>query len=738
MKQRFRTESKATNLKSKLCSQVCALILLCHFINGCSMFQKSSPQTKTEPMRPVAPASRTVDHVDTYHGIDVADPYRWLENETSHETKTFVTAQNEYTQKILDNNPLVQTYRDLLTRDFEVTTQSSPQLRDYVLYFLQRNPGADQPKLYRRVGNKSEELVDPNAWSSDGTVSLGEYSVSPDNKLIAISQSEGGSDWRTWKVFDLETMSFRSDEIYWSKFSEATWLPDSSAFTYSRYPAPKTGAELAEQNTRQSLMLHRIGTPQSEDITLFESPENPTWGFSPTVSEDEQWLVIHIWDGTDRRNRVYLKPLPLEANTPIIKLLDAFDAGYQYISNDGDTFIFQTDHQAPKGRIVAIDLDRHETPFWTELLAQQEATLTGVHQVKDYWLITMMENASDTMQILDKATWRITETFPLPTLGSVAEVQSNAKSNSFVYGFQSFTYPSSLFKVDLPSSLPYEKPKTGAGENLNTGTLPFQANDFVVKQEWYSSKDGTHVPMFIIHHKDVNLSQPQKTMLYGYGGFNIALSPYFKAARLAWLERGNIFAMPNLRGGDEFGEAWHEAGMLHKKQNVFDDFAWAAKHLIAKGYTTSSRLAISGRSNGGLLVGATITQNPDLASAAIAGVGVMDMLRFQNFTIGHAWVSEYGSSDNPKDFKTLYAYSPYHNIRPQAYPATMVTTADHDDRVVPRHSYKFAARLQANQQGSAPIVLRVDVKAGHGAGKPVAMQIDEFADIWAFVESNLQ
>jgi prolyl oligopeptidase len=675
---------------------------------------------------PVAyPESKRMDQLDDYHGTKVADPYRWLEDTDSQQTKAWVEAQNRVAFKYLNEIPERSRIKERLTRLWNFERYGTP-FKEGSRYFYAKNDGLqNQSVVYTTTSldAQPEVLIDPNTLSTDGTVALSGLSISDDGKLMAYGLSASGSDWQEWRVRDVETRKDLPDLVKWVKFSAASWTPDGKGFFYSRYDEPSEKTRMAGVNYFQKLYYHRIGTPQSQDELIYERPDQKEWGFSGGVTEDGRYLIISVWKGTDSKNRVYYKDLKT-AGSQVVKLLDEFDAAYRFIGNDGPTFWFQTDLNAPRGRVVGIDARNPARATWKELIPQAAEKLEGVSVVNDQFIASYLKDARSQVKVfrLDGRSVREVE---LPGIGSISGFGGKRRDRETFYAFTGFTTPTTIYRYDAASgrSVVFKQPK-----------VDFNPNDFETRQVFYPSKDGTRVPMFIVHKKGLKLDGNNPTYLYGYGGFNVSTVPAFSVGNLVWMELGGVYASANLRGGGEYGEDWHKAGTKLQKQNVFDDFIAAAEWLIANKYTSTPKLAIGGASNGGLLVGAAITQRPELFGAALPAVGVMDMLRFHKFTIGWAWVSDYGSSDNPDEFKALYAYSPLHNIKAGTrYPATMVTTADHDDRVVPGHSFKFAAALQAAQGGPDPILIRIETKAGHGAGKPTSKVIEEIADRWGFL-----
>jgi prolyl oligopeptidase len=672
------------------------------------------------------PDTRKVDVVDDYHGTKVADPYRWLEDQDGDETAAWVEAQNEVTFAYLESLGTREPLRERLTELWDHERYGTPwRVADRLFWF--RNDGLqNQSVLYvQDDGGAPRVLIDPNTLSEDGTVALGGLEISDDGRSMAYSLSVSGSDWRTWHVRDVDTGEDLDDLVEWSKFSGASWAPDGSGFYYSRYDEPVEGDEFEQANYHQKVFFHRLGTPQSEDELVYERPDQKEWGFGAEVTEDGRYLILSVWKGTSQKNGVFYREL--SEGSDVVELLPDFDADYTFVGNDGPVFYFRTDLDAPRGRLIAIDTREPARENWRTVIPQSEDVLQSASLTADMLVINVMHDAHDEI-VLHELDGTLVRAVELPSLGSVGGFGGRRDATETYYSFTSFLHPTVVYRYDFT---------TGESELFREPDIAFDFDDYTTEQVFYRSKDGTRVPMFLVHRKDLELDGDNPTLLYGYGGFNISLTPGFAVSRLVWLEMGGVFAMANLRGGGEYGEEWHEAGTLHDKQNVFDDFVAAAEWLIARGYTRPQKLACQGGSNGGLLVGAVVNQRPDLWGAALPAVGVMDMLRFHRFTIGWAWVSDYGSSDDPEEFETLHAYSPYHNLVPREYPAVMVTTADHDDRVVPGHSFKYAARLQEMQRGDAPTLIRIETKAGHGAGKPTAKVIEELADRYAFLIDNL-
>ena len=678
------------------------------------------------------PAPPRGDVVDDYHGTPVADPYRTLENPDAPETKAWIEAENRVTETYLAQIPARAAIRRRLTVLWDYPRFGTP-FRKAGRYFFEKNDGLqNQAVLYQQPALTAppEVLLDPNGLSADGTIALSALAVSEDGRRLAYGTSASGSDWQEFRVRDVASGRDLDDRLRWIKFSGASWTHDGAGFFYSRYPEPTgtPGGELTAVNRFQKLYYHRLGTDQAADVLVYERPDQPDWGISGDVTDDGRYLILTIWLGTDRRNRVYYLDLrdPVRPTVPgpVVPLLDEFDASYGVIGNDGPMFYVLTDLDAPRKRVVAIDTRRPERARWREIIPQGDDVIESVQIIHDTFVANYLHDAHSRIRLLS-LDGRLLRELSLPTLGTVGGITGQRRDDEMFYAFTSFLYPTTIFRYDF---------RAGESAVFKAPTLDFDASRYETEQVFYQSKDGTRIPMFLTHKKGIVLDGSNPTYLYGYGGFNINLTPAFSVGLLAWLEMGGVFAEANLRGGGEYGEEWHQAGMHDKKQNVFDDFIAGAEYLIARKYTSPARLAIGGGSNGGLLVGAVMTQWPDLFGAVLPVVGVMDMLRFHKFTIGWAWVTEYGSADSAQQFPYLYRYSPLHNITPgTAYPATFVTTADHDDRVVPGHSFKFTAALQAAQAGPQPILIQIETKAGHGAGKPTSKVIEEQADRWAFL-----
>jgi len=708
------------NISPRLALTICALFIL-NFISSAQNSNSISP-TKMDKQYPVA---KKVDQIDDYHGVKVSDPYRWLEDPDSADSRAWIEAENKLTFGFLDKIPERTKIKERLTKLWNYE-KYSPPFKDGGRYFYLKNDGLqNQPVLYtlKSLNDQPRVLLDPNALAKDGTVALTGQDITDDGKYMAYGLSSAGSDWMEWRVRDVETGKDLPDVIKWVKFSSASWTADGKGFFYSRYDEPNEQTRLEDLNYFQKLYYHRLGTPQAEDILIYQRNDQKEWGFSGSVTEDGRYLIISVWQGTDPRNRLFYKDL-LDNSAKVVELITGLEAAYTFIGNEGPLFWFRTDLNAPRGRIIAIDTGKPERENWKELVPQANETLENVSLVGDLLIASYLKDARAQIKLFD-LNGKFVREVELPGIGTASGFAGKRRDSETFYAFTSFTTPTTIYRYDLKSgkSTLYRQPK-----------VDFDPNDYETKQVFYTSKDQTRVPMFITHKKGLKLDGNNPTYLYGYGGFSISLTPEFSISNLVWMEMGGVYAQPNLRGGGEYGEEWHLAGTKEKKQNVFDDFIASAEWLIANKYTSTPKLAIGGGSNGGLLVGASLNQRPDLFGAALPAVGVMDMLRFQKFTIGWAWVPDYGSSENAEEFKTLYSYSPLHNIQPGTkYPATLITTADHDDRVVPAHSFKYAATLQAAQGGDAPILIRIETKAGHGAGKPTSKIIEEVADKWGFL-----
>jgi prolyl oligopeptidase len=672
------------------------------------------------------PQTKKNDRVDDYHGVKVSDPYRWLEDNNSDETKSWVEAENKVTQDYLSKIPYRETIKKRLTDLWNYEKFSSPyKIGEHYVY--SKNDGLQEQNVYyiqKGLNGKPELLLDPNKLSNDGSVSLGGIYYSNDYKYLSYGISRGGSDWREFYVMDLATKQLTDDVIKFSKFSGNAWYKD--GFFYGRYNEPKPGEELKQTNEFQKLYYHKLGTAQNDDKLILEDKENAKRGFGAEVTDDEKYLIISVWEGSASENMIWYKNL--EKNSEIVKLVDKSNAQYNFVDNFGDKLLILTNLNAPNNRVVMIDLNKPGKENWETLIPEGENVIQSVSHVGHKLIVTYLKDATSKIAIFEEdGSYR--SIVELPGIGNASGFAGKHDDNETFYSFTSFSYPATIYKYDIKSnkSTVFKQPK-----------VKFNPAGYETKQVFYQSKDGAKVPMFIVHKKGLKLDGNNPTLLYAYGGFNVSSQPSFSSSRIVLLENGFVYALACIRGGGEYGESWHKAGMLNKKQNVFDDFIAASEWLISNKYTNTSRLAVQGGSNGGLLIGAVINQRPDLFKVAIPQVGVMDMLRYHKFTIGWAWVPEFGSSDNAEQFKFIYPYSPLHNIKAGTdYPATLITTADHDDRVFPAHSFKYAATLQEMNSGKNPTLIRIETKVGHGAGTSTSKSIELVTDIYSFMAFNM-
>ncbi len=673
------------------------------------------------------PETRKCDQVDVFHGIEVADPYRWLEDLDSSETRAWVEAQNKITFEYLESIPERPWIEKRLTELWNYERYSLPAKRGG-RYFFRKNDGLqNQSVLYtvKSLDGEPRVFLDPNTLSEDGTVALSGTSVSEDGGLLAYGLSTAGSDWQEWKVRDVESGKDLPDHLKWVKFSGVSWSKDNKGFFYSRYDEPREGMQLEEANYYQKLYYHRIGTPQSEDELVYERKDKKEWMFGAHATDDGRYLIIGVEEGSQRGNQLFYKDLT-KTDAPVVELLTGFEVQYSFIDNDGPIFWVQTNLDAPRGRVIAIDMRNPDRSAWKEVIPQAAETLEagGVNVVGEMFVASYMKDAYTQVKMFN-LDGTFVRTVELPGIGTAYGFYGKRTETETFYRFMGFNDPGSIFRYDMT---------TGRSESFRRPKVRFDPEDFETHQVFYHSKDGAKVPMFIAHKKGLARDGSNPTILYGYGGFNVSLTPWFSPASVLWMDMGGIFAVANIRGGGEYGKAWHEAAIKTNRHKAFDDFLAAGEWLIENEYTSTPKLAIDGASNGGTLVGACLNRRPDLFGAALPDVGVMDLLRFHRFTIGWAWVSDYGSVDDPEEFRALYANSPLHAIEPgTSYPATLITTADHDDRVFPAHSFKYTAALQAAHAGPAPVLIRIQVKAGHGAGMPTKMRIKEIADKWAFL-----
>jgi prolyl oligopeptidase len=678
------------------------------------------------------PMSRRIEHADEYHGVRVPDPYRWLEDDVrvSSEVAAWVEAQNRETFAFLESIPQRRTLQARLKTMWDFPKYSTPSRQGGRYYYLKNDGLQNQSVLYvqETLDSEPRALIDPNAWSADGTVALAGLSFSDDGRYLAYGVQDGGSDWRIWRILEIETGRVLDEELRWIKFNSPAWTPDGAGFFYARFPEPQEGAAFQNLNLNQRVYYHRVGRPQSDDVLVFHRPDQPEWGYSADVTEDGRYLVLTVHLGTDDRYRVLYRDLA-EPFTMPVDLIDNFENEYTFLGNDATVFYFKTDVDAPRKRIIAIDVKRPDRANWREVIPQGDDAMVGAGIIGNMFVVETLQDAKTHIGLYAIDGTPVREV-AFPGIGSADGFEGRRTDTESFYTFSSFATPPTTYRHDL---------LTGESTFLRRAEVDVDPEQFEVTQVFYRSRDGARVPMFIAHKRGLSLDGSNPTLLYGYGGFNVPLTPSFSISRLIWMQMGGVFAMPNLRGGGEYGEEWHRAGTKDRKQNVFNDFIAAAEWLIANKYTRTEKLAIQGGSNGGLLVGACMTQRPELFGACLPAVGVMDMLRFHKFTAGRYWVDDYGSADDPDEFKALLAYSPYHNIRDGVcYPPTLVTTADTDDRVVPGHSFKFAAALQRGQACDNPVLIRIETRAGHGSGKPTTKIIEEIADQWAFLVKVLK
>ncbi|MCH8942548.1 MAG: S9 family peptidase [Bacteroidetes bacterium] len=697
-------------------SKIFLLLIIITFFSSCNLYKNKIEYPKT----------KKVDVKDNYFGTVVNDQYRWLENDTSQAVKEWVIEENKITFDYLNKIPFRNKIKERYSQLFNYPKYSAP-FKGGKNYFFFKNEGLqNQSVLYIQKGldGTPQLFLDPNKLKSDGTVALTSYAISKDGKYFAYGTASGGSDWNEYYVMNVSSKKKLNDHLNWIKFSGISWFKN--GFFYSRYPKPAKGSELTSSNQFHTIYYHKVGADQKDDKRIFGDNKNPKMTFYAQTTDDEKYLIIYSSKGTNN-NALNVRDLS-KPNSQIKTIISTFDNNYTVVDNIGKKLLVLTDRKASKNKLVLIDPYRPNESNWKVIIPEKEDVLRSVQIIGGKIIANYMKDASSHIYIYD-INGKYEKEIKLPTLGTVRGFSGKKEDNIAFYTFTSFTHPSSIYKFEVSSgrSTLFRQPK-----------LDFDFSIYKTEQKFYTSKDGTKIPMFIVYKKGTKLDGSSPMYLYGYGGFNISLTPSFSSSRLIWLEQGGIFAMPNLRGGGEYGEAWHKAGTKLQKQNVFDDFISAAEYLIKNKYTSADKLVCAGRSNGGLLIGAVINQRPDLFRVALPAVGVMDMLRFQKFTIGWAWVSDYGSSDDSLQFKALYKYSPLHNIKSELnYPAVLITTADHDDRVVPGHSFKYTATLQEKYKGENPILIRIGVRAGHGSGKPTSKIIEEQTDIWSFVFYNL-
>lgn len=716
---------------------ICAILLLVFVFPGCLMAQMNSKSSEANGENSgttlrYPPAMRD-KKVDDYFGTKVPVPYQWMENLNSTEVKTWVQKENKLTFSYLNKIPLKDWIYEKYKKLYNYEKVGVPNMKAGKLIFSKNTGLQNQSVVYEESekGSKPKVLLDPNKLSPNGSIALADYVVSPNGKFMAYALSQGGSDWRELHVLNLTNGQELKDDIKWVKFSGISWTKDSNGFFYSRFPAPPKGKMISDQVKNQKLYYHRIGTPETSDELIYERNDLPKWGIDGSVSENGRYLFIYMFNGAASQNTLYYSDLgnPGEPNVSakISPLYVKNDASYVPVGMKGNTLFLQTTKDAPKGKIVAAELTNPSPEHWRTVVPEGKGVIQSAMMSDGEIVVKTMIIAKNQVHLYS-TNGKLKATLPLPGIGTVRSISARNDSPDLYYSFTSFLYPGTVYHYNV---------KTQKQKVFFKAKVGFNPGNYVTRQIFYKSKDGTMVPMFITERKGLKMDGNNPTVLYGYGGFDITITPSFNPILPVWLKMGGVYAVPNLRGGGVYGEKWHEAGMLNLKQNVFNDFIAAAEYLIHQKYTKPSRLAIQGYSNGGLLVGATITQRPDLFGAAYAGAGVMDMLRYQKFSGGDYWTSEYGSSDNPKAFKWLYAYSPLQNIKKgTCYPPTIVTTADHDDRVVPSHSYKFTAKMQHDQGCSNPILIRVETETSHGY-MPTDKRIAQTTDVWAFIAHNL-
>ncbi len=666
--------------------------------------------------------------IDDYHGTKVADPYRWMEDPLLPETVEWVNAQNKVTFEYLEKIPVREKIRERIKELWNYTKYSVPKKKGKYLFYTKNEGLQNQSVLYKQEGFDGipSVLLDPNKLSEDGTVSMGFQCYTEDGSLLAYSISRSGSDWQEIKIRDVETCEDYPETLKWARFSGAAWMPDKSGFFYSRNPQPGT-VPPGDEFFYNRVYWHKLGTSQEEDLLIYERPDEKEWGFSPAVTDDNKYLLLYISHGCTEKNRLYYREL--DSKGPFIKLIDTPDAKYHPLDNIGNMFYFHSNLNAPRGCIIAIDINHPERKNWKVIIPESKDTIESVTMINNQFVICYLQDASNKLKIFNND-GSFDRDIELPDIGTVmidfSGIPGRRDDTEMFFPFQSFLRPTCIYHYDF---------KTGQSKEFLTSKVNFDTSKYTTRQVFFTSKDGTNIPMFLVHKKDLVMDGNNPVLMGGYGGFNISLTPGFNVTRLVWMEYGGISAIVNLRGGGEYGEEWHRAGMLEKKQNVFDDFISGAEYLIKNKYTNSKKLGISGGSNGGLLVSACMLQRPDLFGAVICSVPLTDMLRYHKFTVGHKWIVEYGNpEENQEDFKYIYAYSPLHNIKEGVeYPPILIVTADTDDRVVPSHAKKFMATLQEKSDGKVKAFIRIETKAGHGQGKPTSKVINEQSDIFAFL-----
>jgi prolyl oligopeptidase len=711
----------------KVVSLILLLTSMIHFLS-CKNNPGSTADNQTAiDTALIYPETRKDTITDDYFGTKLADPYRWLEDDHSEETKAWVTEQNKLTFTYLDKIPFRKDLRNRIEKLFNYEKCGTPFKEAGNYYYFKNDGLQNQDVLFasNQLKDSAKIVIDPNTFSKDGTTSLSGFSFSKDGKYMAFQVSEGGSDWNKIIIRDLSTNQYLQDTVRWVKFSGAAW--QGNGFYYSRYPEPKGTGELSAKNENHSVYFHKSGTPQSMDQLVYSDPKNPLRNAYASLTEDERFLVLGTSESTSG-NALAIKDF--KNKKPSFQwLVNTFDSDYNVIGNSGDSIFIHTNNESPNWKLFVVNIKNPKKENWINVIPETTDVLQSVNLIGGKLIATYLHNASSAVKIFDLQ-GKLLKELELPELGSVGGFSGKQDEQEAFYSFSSFIRPNTVYRLDLndfKSEIFFAPEIEGYNPDLYT-----------TQQVWYTSKDGTKVPMFLTHKKDFAKGKAAPTLLYAYGGFDVSITPSFAVSRLTILENNGIYAVANLRGGGEFGKAWHMAGTKEKKQNVFDDFAAAADYLVNENYTDRNHLAIQGGSNGGLLIGATITQRPDICKVAFPAVGVLDMLRYHKFTIGWAWATDYGTSETKEGFDYLIKYSPLHNAKPAAYPATLITTADHDDRVVPAHSFKFAAAMQEAQQGTNPMLARIDVSAGHGAGKPTTKRIDEAADVLSFMFYNMK
>jgi len=668
------------------------------------------------------PNPRRMDQIDNFHGTKIHDPYRWMENLNDPELKKWIEDENQLTQTVLDTIPERNIFKESLEELQNYPRQGMPYIRNGKEFYFKNDGTQDQFVLFVKENGQEQILIDPNEKSKDGIISISFTSLNEDGTLLAYGQSNAGSDWTDIYVMNVNSGKIHSEILKWVKFSGVDWNQKGNGFYYSRYPEPHEGKEFENKNHNQKLYFHKLNTDQKQDTLIYEDNENPDYSPYTIITNDHKYLILGKWHGTSKNNTIYYREL--ESRDAFIPLSNNWSGSFSFIGNDGEIFYFLTDVNAPKNRLIAMDIKNPDPENWVDIIPEKESVLTSVSLIYNHFIVEYRKDVSDRLEIYD-IDGQYLRSIGMPGKGSISGIRAREKDRYIYYSFSSYLFPDVIFKYDL---------KTYQQSLWFESELKFNADDFTMKQVFYPTKDSTQIPMYLVYAKSLTQNGTNPTLLYGYGGFQISIMPSFSTTTIAWIKAGGIYAVANLRGGNEYGENWHSAGMLHNKQNVFDDFIYAGEYLIKENYTSPHHLSISGRSNGGLLTAATVLQRPDLFGAVESSVPVADMLRYHKFTIGWAWMGEYGDPENEEDFKVLHSYSPVHNVKFDVdYPPIIITTGDYDDRVVPSHSIKFAATLQHEYSGNNPILIRIDTNAGHGGGKPISKWIEEKADVLGFL-----